>query len=106
MMVAYPEQGRGGFRVCRCSGDGGRFSSVTARRLSLPEVGGDAVKYTEPDVDGIAATLAALIDDPDRQGGVEPFSGFEREARRVHLGGVGDRPRQGAYERAAAEVSV
>ena len=40
---------------------------LTTQRLSLPEVGGDAVAYTEPDPDSIAAALAALLDDPDRR---------------------------------------
>jgi glycosyltransferase involved in cell wall biosynthesis len=35
--------------------------------LSLPEVGGDAVAYTEPDVDAIARDLAALLADPGRR---------------------------------------
>jgi len=40
---------------------------LTTRRLSLPEVGGDAVAYTEPDPDSIARALGALLDDPDRR---------------------------------------
>jgi glycosyltransferase involved in cell wall biosynthesis len=40
---------------------------LTTPRLSLPEVGGDAVAYTEPDVDSIATSLAALLDDEPRR---------------------------------------
>jgi glycosyltransferase involved in cell wall biosynthesis len=40
---------------------------LTTNRLSLPEVGGDAVAYTEPDPESIAAALTALMDDPDRR---------------------------------------
>jgi glycosyltransferase involved in cell wall biosynthesis len=40
---------------------------LTTRRLSLPEVGGDAVAYTEPDPDAIAAALGDLLGDPDRR---------------------------------------
>jgi glycosyltransferase involved in cell wall biosynthesis len=40
---------------------------LTARRLSLPEVGGDAVEYTEPDAESIAASLRRLILDEDRR---------------------------------------
>jgi len=39
---------------------------LTTPRLSLPEVGGDAVAYTQEDPDSIAGDLAALLDDPDR----------------------------------------
>jgi glycosyltransferase involved in cell wall biosynthesis len=40
---------------------------LTTPRLSLPEVGGDAVAYTEPDPDSIAVALTALLDDPARR---------------------------------------
>ncbi len=40
---------------------------LTTNRLSLPEVGGDAVAYTEPDPDSIAQHLNALLDDPRRR---------------------------------------
>jgi glycosyltransferase involved in cell wall biosynthesis len=36
-------------------------------RLSLPEVGGDAVAYTGEDAEKIGTDLAALLDDPDRR---------------------------------------
>ena len=40
---------------------------LTTHRASLPEVGGDAVAYTEPDSDSIRASLRALLDDPVRR---------------------------------------
>jgi glycosyltransferase involved in cell wall biosynthesis len=41
---------------------------LTTRRLSLPEVGGDAVAYTEPDAASIGQSLSGLLDDPERRG--------------------------------------
>ena len=40
---------------------------LTSPRLSLPEVGGDAVAYTSEDPDQIAIDLAALLDDEPRR---------------------------------------
>jgi glycosyltransferase involved in cell wall biosynthesis len=40
---------------------------LTTHRTSLPEVGGDAVAYTEPDSDSIRAALRGLLDDPTRR---------------------------------------
>jgi glycosyltransferase involved in cell wall biosynthesis len=40
---------------------------LTTPRLSLPEVGGDAVAYTGPSPDEIARDLAALLDDEARR---------------------------------------
>jgi glycosyltransferase involved in cell wall biosynthesis len=40
---------------------------LTTTRAALPEVGGDAVAYTEPDADSIAVALRALLDDPQRR---------------------------------------
>jgi glycosyltransferase involved in cell wall biosynthesis len=40
---------------------------LTTRRASLPEVGGDAVAYTEPDPASIAQALRELITDPVRR---------------------------------------
>ena len=51
---------------------------LTTHRLSLPEVGGDAVAYTEPDADSIADALRALLDDPERRRGCSPTPGVAR----------------------------
>jgi glycosyltransferase involved in cell wall biosynthesis len=41
---------------------------LTTRRLSLPEVGGDAVAYTEPDAESISGCLRDLMEAPERRG--------------------------------------
>jgi glycosyltransferase involved in cell wall biosynthesis len=66
LVVAYPSYGEGfGLPVLEAMACGAPV--LTTPRLSLPEVGGDAVAYTEPDVDSIGASLAALLDDPGRR---------------------------------------
>ncbi len=40
---------------------------LTTHRASLPEVGGDAVAYTEPDTDSIARALRAMLESPERR---------------------------------------
>ena len=72
-VVAYPSLGEGfGLPVLEAMACGAAV--LTTRRLALPEVGGDAVAYTEPDDAAIAVGLTALLDDP---------------ARRVELGRAG-----------------
>jgi glycosyltransferase involved in cell wall biosynthesis len=66
MVVAYPSKAEGfGLPVLEAMACGAAV--LTVPRLSLPEVGGDAVAYTEPDSDSIAEALRALIDDPERR---------------------------------------
>jgi glycosyltransferase involved in cell wall biosynthesis len=66
LVVAYPSHGEGfGLPVLEAMACG--VPVLTTPRLSLPEVGGDAVAYTEPDVESIAAALGSLLDDPDRR---------------------------------------
>jgi len=65
-VVAYPSRGEGfGLPVLEAMACGAPV--LTTHRLSLPEVGGEAVAYTEPDVDSIASALTALLDDDDRR---------------------------------------
>jgi glycosyltransferase involved in cell wall biosynthesis len=66
VVVAYPSHGEGfGLPVLEAMACGAPV--LTTRRLSLPEVGGDAVAYTEPDPDSIARALGELLDAPDRR---------------------------------------
>ena len=61
-LVAYPSLGEGfGLPVLEAMACGAAV--LTTRRLSLPEVGGDAVAYTEPDAESIAVALRELLDD-------------------------------------------
>jgi glycosyltransferase involved in cell wall biosynthesis len=62
LVVAYPSHGEGfGLPVLEAMACGAPV--LTTHRLSLPEVGGDAVAYTEPDANAIATQLRRLLDD-------------------------------------------
>ena len=64
-VVAYPALGEGfGLPVLEAMACGAAV--LTTRRLSLPEVGGDAVAYSEVDVASLATALSALLSDPIR----------------------------------------
>jgi len=96
-VVAYPSLGEGfGLPVLEAMACGAVV--LTTRRLSLPEVGGDAVAYCDTDADAVAAGLAALLDDAPRRAtlaaaAVERARGFDWDtAARVHVA---------AYEQAA-----
>ena len=85
MVVAYPSKAEGfGLPVLEAMACGAAV--LTARRLSLPEVGGDAVAYTEPDVDSIADVAAR----PHRRRGPATAAVAVRAGagQGVHLGGV------------------
>jgi glycosyltransferase involved in cell wall biosynthesis len=65
-VVAYPSLGEGfGFPVLEAMACGACV--LTSRRLSLPEVGGDAVAYSAVGASDIAAALGELLDDPARR---------------------------------------
>ena len=62
-ITTYPSTGEGfGLPVLEAMASGGDV--LTTRRLAIPEVGGDAVTYAEPDTDGIRTALAAMLDEP------------------------------------------
>ncbi len=78
-LVAYPSLGEGfGLPVLEAMASGAAV--LTTRRLALPEIGGDAVAYTEPDASAIAAALRRLLDDPARREALRA-AGRERAAR-------------------------
>lgn len=65
-VVAYPSHGEGfGLPVLEAMACGAAV--LTTPRLSLPEVGGDAVAYTGEDAETIGADLAELLDDQPRR---------------------------------------
>lgn len=90
LVAAYPSYGEG-FGLPILEAMACATPVLTTPRLSLPEVGGDAVAYTSEDPAQIATDLAALLDD---------------EARRLALAKAGfDRAKEFTWE-SSAEVHV
>lgn len=65
-VMAFPSRSEGfGFPTLEAMACGAAV--LIARALSLPEVGGEAAAYTEPDADCIARNLKRLLEDPERR---------------------------------------
>jgi glycosyltransferase involved in cell wall biosynthesis len=66
LVVAYPSLGEGfGLPVLEAMACGAAV--LTTRKLSLPEVGGNAVAYSGTGAGDIAAALGDLLDRPDER---------------------------------------
>lgn len=97
LLVAYPSLGEGfGLPVLEAMAAGACV--LTTRRLSLPEVGGDAVAYCGVGPGDIAAALTELFDDPARR--AELASAAQLRSKEFTWAGSADRHRE-AYDRAS-----
>ena len=89
-VVAYPSHGEG-FGLPVLEAMACQAPVLTTPRLSLPEVGGDAVAYTEPDPTSIASAITDLLDNDDRRHSLAA-AGYQRSLQftweasaKVHL---------------------
>lgn len=101
-VVAYPSLGEGfGLPVLEAMACGAAV--LTTRKLSLPEVGGDAVAYSGTGAGDIAAALSELLDDPQRRSAL----GAAAVARAsTFTWAASAAAHQTAYDRAAAAAQA
>ncbi len=97
-VVAFPSHGEGfGLPVLEAMACGAAV--LTTHRLSLPEVGGDAVAYTEPDSASIGRALSSLLADEPRRAALSKAA----HARSLEFTWTASAEAHlAAYERAAA----
>ena len=101
-VVAYPSLGEGfGLPVLEAMACGAAV--LTTRKLSLPEVGGDAVAYSGTGAGDIAAALSDLLDHPERRS--RAGCGGGRTGRAASPGRPAPQAHQTAYDRAAAAAA-
>lgn len=78
LVVAYPSEGEGfGLPVLEAMACGAPV--LTSRSLALPEVGGDAVDYTDTDAESIGTALRALLGDEKHRKALS-LAGMKRAA--------------------------
>jgi glycosyltransferase involved in cell wall biosynthesis len=95
-LVAYPSLGEGfGLPVLEAMACGACV--LTTRRLSLPEVGGDAVAYCGVGAGDVAAGLAELLADPGRR--AELATAAQQRAKEFSWATTAERHRE-AYAKA------
>ena len=101
-VVAYPSLGEGfGLPVLEAMACGAAV--LTTRKLSLPEVGGDAVAYTGTGAGDIAAALSELLDDPVRRA---ELAGEAVQRASQFTWAASAAAHQVAYDRAAAAAQA
>ena len=101
-VVAYPSLGEGfGLPVLEAMACGAAV--LTTRKLSLPEVGGDAVAYSGTGAGDIAAALSDLLDHPEQRS-LLAAAAVERASRFTWAASAA--AHQQAYDRAAAGAAA